>query len=287
MNIQPFKVAFFTIAFILLVTGCIQQNKDNGEPIARVYDKYLYANEIEDIFPENISQNDSIQLLMAYADRWVRKQLLVNRAEKNLSDAQKNVTKQIEDYRSSLLIFKYEQEFIRQRLDTIVSDEEVELFYSENSSNFILNESIVKALFIKIRMDDPYYEKIKSLYKSNKEEDIKTLDNLAYQVAVKYDYFNDKWVPFSRILKELPEPLNNPERYLLHNRSIEMKDDNHAYLINLRETMHQGQQSPIEFETKNIQSIIINKRKQRLVMDLESKIYTDARNHNHFSIFVN
>ncbi|HPF94091.1 MAG TPA: hypothetical protein PLV65_09135, partial [Tenuifilaceae bacterium] len=177
MNIQPFKVAFFTIAFILLVTGCIQQNKDNGEPIARVYDKYLYANEIEDIFPENISQNDSIQLLMAYADRWVRKQLLVNRAEKNLSDAQKNVTKQIEDYRSSLLIFKYEQEFIRQRLDTIVSDEEVELFYSENSSNFILNESIVKALFIKIRMDDPYYEKIKSLYKSNKEEDIKTLDN--------------------------------------------------------------------------------------------------------------
>ena len=201
MNIQPFKVAFFTIVLILLVTGCIQQNKDNGEPIARVYDKYLYANEIEDIFPENISQNDSIQLLMAYADRWVRKQLLVNRAEKNLSDTQKNVTKQIEDYRSSLLIFKYEQEFIRQRLDTIVSDEEVELFYSENSSNFILNESIVKALFIKIRMDDPYYEKIKSLYKSNKEDDIKTLDNLAYQVAVKYDYFNDKWVPFSRILK--------------------------------------------------------------------------------------
>lgn len=273
--------------FIFLFPRCVNPKKENGDPIARVYDKYLYISEVEDIFPENINPTDSMQLLIAYADRWVKKQLLLNRAEKNLNEGQKNVSKQIEDYRSSLLIFKYEQEFIRQRLDTIVSDGEIEHFYNENALNFMLSESIVKALFIKIRLDDPYYEKIKSLYKSNKEADIKTLDNLAYQVAIKYDFFNDKWIPFSRILRELPEPLNNPERYLLYNKSIEMNDGTHAYLISFRETMHQGQQAPIGFEKKNIQSIIINKRKQRLIMDLESKIYTDARNHNHFNILVN
>lgn len=287
MNNTSFKLALIAMLFIFLFPRCINPKKENGDPIARVYDKYLYISEVEDIFPENIDPTDSIQLLIAYADRWVKKQLLLNRAEKNLSEGQQNVSKQIEDYRSSLLIFKYEQEFIRQRLDTIVSDGEIEHFYNENTSNFILNESIVKALFIKIRLDDPYYEKIKSLYKSNKEEDIKTLDNLAYQVAIKYDFFNDKWIPFSRILRELPEPLNNPERYLLYNKSIEMNDGTHAYLISFRETMHQGQQAPIGFEKKNIQSIIINKRKQRLIMDLESKIYTDARNHNHFNILVN
>ncbi|HCY00429.1 MAG TPA: hypothetical protein DG754_09850 [Bacteroidales bacterium] len=287
MNNTSFKLSLIAMLFIFLYSGCINPKKENGEPIARVYDKYLYISEVEDIFPENISPEDSIQLLMAYTDRWVKKQLLLNRAEKNLSEGQKNVSTQIEDYRSSLLIFKYEQEYIRQRLDTIVSDEEVELFYNENASNFILNESIVKALFIKIRLDDSYYEKIKSLYKSNKEEDIKTLDNLAYQVAIKYDFFNDKWIPFSRILRELPEPLSNPERYLLYNKNIEMDDGTHAYLISFRETMHLGQQAPIGFEKKNIQSIIINKRKQRLITNLESKIYTDAKNHNHFNILVN
>ncbi|MDD3892418.1 MAG: hypothetical protein PHE03_08965, partial [Bacteroidales bacterium] len=100
-------------------------------------------------------------------------------------------------------------------------------------------------------------------------------------------FFNDKWIPFSRILRELPEPLTNAERYLLYNKSIEMNDGTHAYLISFRETMHQGQQAPIGFEKKNIQSIIINKRKQRLITNLESKIYTDAKNHNHFNILVN
>ncbi|HDP54753.1 MAG TPA: hypothetical protein ENN24_03600, partial [Bacteroidetes bacterium] len=100
MNNHFIKLATLATTLLLFVSGCINPTENNGVPIARVYDKFLYANEVEDIFPENVSQNDSIQLLMAYADRWVRKQLLLNRAEKNLNDAQKNVTKQIEDYRS-------------------------------------------------------------------------------------------------------------------------------------------------------------------------------------------
>jgi hypothetical protein len=275
---------FLTIA---MLTGACKSKNNNSKPIAKVYDKYLYESDIEGIFPANASKTDSMQILMAYVDRWVRKQLLLNRAERNLTDKQKNVTNQLEDYRSSLLIFKYEQEFIRQKLDTVISNDEVEAFYKENNSNFTLNESIIKALFIKIRLDDPYYERIKGLYKSNKEDDIKTLDNLAYQVAIKYDYFNDKWIPFSRILRELPEPLNNHESFLLNNRSVEMKDDVHAYLVSFRDVIHKGQQSPLIYEKENIQSIILNKRKQKLITDLETKIYIDARNHNHFSVYLN
>lgn len=283
------KLGFLLIIslFFVLHTSCNPSSKQSGDPIARVNERYLYITDVEDIFPENVSPADSIQLLTAYADRWVKKQLLLQKAERNLSKNRKDVARQIEDYRSSLLIFQYEQEYIRQRLDTVVNDDEIERFYEENLSNFILNESVVKALFIKIRLDNPSYDKIKGLYKSNKEDDIKALDNMAYQVAVKYDFFNDRWIPFSRILRELPEPINDPERHLLYNKSIEMNDDAHAYLVNFREVMHQGKISPMEFERENIRSIIVNKRKQRLILDLESRIYNDARNHNHFTIYVN
>ena len=239
------------------------------------------------MFPVNATKEDSTQILMAYVDRWVRKQLLVHRAERNLSEQQKNVSQQLEDYRSSLLIFKYEQEFIRQKLDTIITFDEIEEFYKENTSNFVLSESIVKALFIKIRTDDPYFERIKSLYRSNKEDDIKTLDNMAYQVAVKYDYFNDQWIPFSRILRELPETINNPENFLVNNRSIEMNIEGNSYLVSFREVLHRGQQSPLSFEADNIKSILLNKRKQRLINELETKIYNDARNYNNFTVFLN
>lgn len=281
------KSFFWLVIIPIFISSCDVSPKKNGVLVARVHDKSLYLSDVEEIFPENVSPADSIQLLMAYADRWVRKQLLLNKAERNLNVMQKDVAKQIEDYRSSLLIFQYEQEYIRQKLDTIVGDDEIELFYTENSSNFILNESVVKALFIQIPTDSPYFDKIKGLYKSNKEDDIKELDNIAYQVAIKYDYFNDKWLPISRILRELPEPIKDPEAFLLYNRSIEMSDAASTYFVSFRDMMRQGQQSPIEFEKENIKSIIINKRKQNLVMDLESKIYTDARNYNHFNIFVN
>jgi len=274
------------IAATLLFTGCLKTNTNNSKVLATVYGKNLYLSDVEDIFPDNISKDDSLQMIMGYVDRWVRKQLLLNRAEKNLSENQKNVSKQLDDYRSSLLIFKYEQEFIRQKLDTVIPFEEIEEFYNENTSNFTLAEGIVKALFIKIRLDDPYYDRIKALYKSNKEEDIQNLDNIAYQVAIKYDYFNDQWIPFSRILRELPEPIDNPDHFLLRNRSIEMSDGTHAYLVNLRDVLPKDHQSPIDYEAQNIRSIILNKRKQRLILDLETNIYNDARNHKNFEIYL-
>ncbi len=280
------KYTILTLLSLLLLNGCIKSTKNNSKLVAKVYNKTLYLSDIADIFPDNISKDDSIHILSGYVDRWVRKQLLLNRAEKNLSDQHKDVSKQIEDYRSSLLIFKYEQEFIRQKLDTIISFDEIENFYTENTSNFILNESIVKALFIKIKMDDPYYDRIRSLYRSNKEEDIQALDNMAYQVAIKYDYFNDQWIPFSRIIKELPEPINNPDHFLLSNKHIDMNDGTNAYLISIREVVHKGQYSPLTYENQNIRNIILNKRKQRLILDLETNIYNDARNYNHFEIYI-
>lgn len=278
---------FNTIMLIVvLIGGCTSNPNKTQKPLAKVYDKYLYPSDVANIFSENMSRADSLQLLKSYTDRWVRKQLMLSKAEKNLTESQKNVSQQLEDYRSSLLIFKYEQEYIRQKLDTTVSVIELENYYRDNESNFILNEHIVKALFIKVRKDDPYYERIRTIYRSDKEEDIKTLDNLAYQVAIKYDYFNDQWVPLTQILKELPRPIENVDEHLRRNKSIEVDDESFSYLISIRDIIMRGQTSPLKYEIANIKSIILNKRKQKLIMDIESKIYHDARNYNHFTIYI-
>ena len=73
-----------------------------------------------------------------FIEKWVRNQLLLNKAEINLTDEEKNVEQQIENYRSSLLIYAYEQSYLRQNLDTVVTDKEIEDYYKENQSNFIL-----------------------------------------------------------------------------------------------------------------------------------------------------
>lgn len=282
------KISIYLLfaAFTIVFSNCDKNGSNKQEPIAKVYDKELYPSDVKDIFPSNISSADSLQLLKAHVDRWVRRQLMLIRAEKNLTDEQKNVSKQLDDYKTFLLIFKYEQEYIRQKLDTVITTTEIDRFYKENIDNFILSESIVKALYIKVKKDNSYIDKIKVLYKSTKEDDVKALDNLAYQVALKYDYFNDSWISFSRIASELPMTVDNIEDFLRNKRAIEVEDENFAYFISIRELILKGQISPLEFEHENIKNIILNKRKQKLITDLELKIYNDARNHNQFTVSV-
>ena len=281
--IRNYQLLF--VAVMLMLVSCLGRGTKDQRPIAIVYDKYLYKSDVVGIFSKGISKTDSAKILNAYVDQWVRHNLMLKLSEDKLKEEQKNVSKQLEDYRSSLLIFKYEQEYILQRLDTAVSAEEIQSFYSGNISNFTVNETIVKALFIKVRKGTPYTEKIKELYKSYREDDIKTLDNLAYQAAEKYDYFGDKWLPFNEIQRQFPYPLENPDDYLKSKRTIEMEDGNYVYLVNIRGVMFNGQISPLDYERTNIKSIILNKRKQKLISDLENKIYNDALDHKRFQTF--
>ncbi len=65
--------------------------------------------------PAGITGADSIAMVRDFKERWIRNQLLLNKAELNLTDEEKNVEQQIENYRSSLLIYAYEQSYIRQQ----------------------------------------------------------------------------------------------------------------------------------------------------------------------------
>ena len=250
-----YKLLLF--AAITLLASCFNRSSKEQKPLAVVYDKFLYKSDVVGIFPKGIVKGDSVKMLNAYVDQWVRHNLMLKLSEDKLNDEQKNVSKQLEDYRSSLLIFKYEQEFILQRLDTAVSSEEIQSFYSSNLSNFSVDETIVKALYIKLRKDTPHLDKIKELYKSNRDDDIKTLDNLAYQVAEKYDYFGDRWLPFNVLQRQFPYPLENSDDYLRSRRTIEMEDGKYMYLINIRTVMFKGQTSPLDYERANIKSVIL------------------------------
>ena len=75
--------------------------------MARVFDKYLYLDEIRSIIPRSVSSEDSITMANSYVNNWVRQSLILHKAEINLSADQNVFEKQLEDYRRSLIIFEY------------------------------------------------------------------------------------------------------------------------------------------------------------------------------------
>jgi hypothetical protein len=273
------------ILFVSLGVACKKtENTKTDIPVARVYNKYLYGSQINNIVPLGLSNADSITIVKDYIDKWIRKQLLVYQAEQYLSETEKNVEQQIDDYRSSLLIFKYEQNYIKQKLDTIITDHDVEDYYTNNSSNFILNNQIIKGLFIQVPKNAIDIPKVRKFYKSDKVDDLKELESYCYKYASKYEYFDENWIYFSKIYNNLPETYIRPEDILQKKKYYETEDSTNYYFLKVSDYRLSGSITPLEFIKEDIKSILLNKRKIQLIEKLESNIYNDALNRENFKI---
>jgi len=100
--------------------------------VARVNEVYLFESDLKGIIPPGTSAKDSLMLTRSYIDSWIRKQLIVRQAMNNLSEDQLEFSKQLDNYKNSLIIYAYENTLVRQKLDTLVSDEEIENYYDAN-----------------------------------------------------------------------------------------------------------------------------------------------------------
>ena len=279
-----FIVLSLTLSFLIL-ESCTQKPGVNKIPVAKVNDKVLYLSDIQHIFPSSYTKQDSINMAQSYINTWVKTQLLLGKAELNLSPEQLDISQQLDAYRSSLLIYKYEDQLVNSKIDTVVKESEIQDYYNQNTSNFMLNENLVKALYIKIPRSAPDIEKAKRWYKSDNKEDIAALDNYCFNYATKYDYFNDKWVSFSLVHRLLPKAIDDEDNLLNNSKYIEQEDEKYIYLVNIKDIQKKGTLAPLDFISPRIKDIIINKRKVNFLNDLETNIYNDAQDHDQFEIY--
>jgi len=255
------------------------------KPLARVFDNYLYADDIKGVVSSGITGQDSISVLNDFIEKWVRNQLLLNKAENNLTEQEKDVQKQIENYRSSLLIYAYQQSYLHQKLDTNVNETEIEAYYKDNQSNFVLNDPLMKGTFIKLPVKAPEIYKVRQWYRSDAPEDLKNLEGYCYNHATVYDHFNDGWVNLNEVLRSIPSDSKILLNTLKNRKYIEIRDQNYYYFVTAKDIVSEGEATPYDLVKNDIHSIILNKRKVQLISELETSIYTDAQNREHFIIY--
>ena len=274
------------VIFIVLVSCKQPSTFQSSEIAARVGNQVLLKKDIPDIVLSGISQPDSEKVVKKYITSWVKNILLMKKAEKNLSAQQiQDVNKQLEETKSALLIYKYEQEMIRQRLDTIVSDNEIQSYYDRHQNNFILKKNIVKALYIKVPRSAPNIDNVRKWYRSDDNSAMTSLESYSYQFANKFDDFNEKWVCFDLVLSKIPLIIRNQERFLRRNKFIEESDSSYFYFVDIRDYKLRFTVSPSEFVRYQISSVIQNQRKILFIKSMENNLYNDALNRSEFVIY--
>lgn len=144
---------YFAIVLTLLLASCsCQKPDDDGNiPVATVYDKVLYQSDLQNIVYEGISYSDSIVRTKAFIDRWIRQQLLLQQAEASYKKSEIDFSKQLESYRNSLIIYKYESEYVKKNLDTVVTERDIAKYIKDNDSTMALNKEAVRYIILNMR----------------------------------------------------------------------------------------------------------------------------------------
>jgi hypothetical protein len=280
------KTSVLILLGMVAAYGCTLINGNNQEvPVARVFEQYLYSSEMQDAIPEGISSQDSLVLAKRYVDTWVKDQLMLNRAEQALSEEQKDFEKQIAEYHRSLLIYTYRKKLLQQKLDTVVTPDEIETYYAENINNFLLGQDVIKGTYMKVLLSSPRQNELRNWSYSNQEDDLDKMEKYCISYADKYDDFNDTWIHFSSIKAQLPMTISQPSRYLRYNRNIETTDSLHRYFLHVSDHIPEGETSPLEMVSDDIINIILNKRKIEFFQDLDRRVYSDGVTRNQFEIY--
>jgi hypothetical protein len=253
--------------------------------VAEVGSEKLYRSDLDAVIPKGVSQEDSVYLAKQYINTWVTELVYLGIAEQQLSKTEKDVTKELEDYRKSLLKYRYEQLYVNERLDTAVSDDLVEEYYNAHQDKFVLSRPLVKARFLSISDDSPAKEQIRKRMSSDEVEDLIEADSLAYSSAYKFTTWSDAWVDVTVLAREYSM---NYETMLsqMKNKWIEQVDTlGVARVAYIKDVMKKGEVAPIEYSAQSIKDIIISARKQTLISTLEQDLLNDARENGKFVIY--
>jgi hypothetical protein len=278
--------AVLIIMSVVITAGCSNNSTIKRIPVAEVGKTILYYDEIPEPVKNGLNKTDSAAMVQNYLNKWAKRRLLLQKAEENLSPQFKDeIARQLEDTRTNLVIYQYQRQMMLQKMDTLLTENELENYYSANEKSFTLNSNIVKALFIKLPSETPDLNRIKTLARSNEQSDLQQLESLCYQFAEKFDDFNEDWVTMDRLSIELQQDIENEENFLKRNTFFETSDSLSVYLISIRDYRLRASLAPFEYVKNDIKRIIWNARRIEFIQSLENGIYNEALKENSFKIY--
>ncbi len=282
---QLFKNLTYLVTLSLAIISCDNFSDSKGKPIAKAYDKYLYASDLDGIVPKNTHGNDSIAIVNAFIDQWQHEQVILHQAENNVNIDNKSIETRLNSYKMSLIRFEYEQELIRQKLDTMVTDQEIQSFYDTNKDNFQLKKPILKVSYIKLPENAPKITMVKKLFSSKNMRDVDLLEKYCFKYSPNFSLMDTAWHYIDELEKTLPILKISENNYNNLNRIFEISDNNALYLIILRDSKFRDSLSPIAFEKENIRNLILNQRKLGLINQMEKEVFSEAQKNNELEIY--
>ena len=275
------------IAFLALLASCDYFQKSSKEVVvAECYGKYLYESDLIGLVPEGTPTMDSIQRVSTFIDSWVRRQVLIHQAENNLSKEVLNLDKQMEEYRNSLIIYTYESQLIDQKLDTVVSEDEIAEYYEQNKEDFQLRNTMVRVAYVILEEDSKQIADFKKMLSDPDTLMLQNIDIQANYYAVKSFVDVDQWMRLDELTNIIPIEIFNAESFLKKNKFVCFDMNEYTYMVRFVDYLLEESTTPIEMVRNNIKSVILAQRRQALIDKMQTALYEKAKKEKAFEVYV-
>jgi hypothetical protein len=284
------KAAIPPIFFLLLLVtgGCnffSQSPKSDERVVARVYDKYLYQSDLTGVGTGAATVDDSLAAVRNYVDTWIRHHVLLRYAQDNLPEEEQQLNDRLRDYKESLLIYLYENELVKQKLDTVISEQAIQEYYTQHREVFKLKEDIIKMRLVvlpataAVRLDS-----VRVWLKKPDDYNRPQLLGFCKENAVTYRIETDQWYNKEEMTTLLPVNRFNLMAVLSARSYIEVADSGYGYLMKFDDFKATGSDAPMEYVKDEITGILINRKKIEFIQRIHQSIYDEAMKAGSFEI---
>ena len=271
------------ISITLLILSCSNINNDNSNDlIARAGENFLYQNDL----PSFSSRQDSLLRYKNFVELWAKEKLLYDLSLTNLSQSKKNeLDLLIEKFRIDLYINSYKDLIVNSRIDSIVTNEEIESYYNANIDNFTLNETLLKYRYLKVPSDNININRIRRYIQRLSNDDRDFLDSLNFQFA-ELKVNDSVWFAERDVISSI-EFINqtNKSNFMRVNRLYEIKDDQYINYFIVKDLLKSGNIPPLSYLYDRIKLNIINQRKIDLIKNINKEILNDALKSSKYEIY--
>lgn len=273
----------FTFGLLTLIS-CVDIfnfHSNSKDPIvAKVGDRSLFYSDLKGLVVPGTMASDSAAIVDGYIQNWIRENLMIVEAEKNVA-ADINLNKLVDDYRSSLLVYNFEKKLISQILDTIILVADKKQYYETNKNLYQLSHPIVRCIIAKVPENVKTMPAIKSALNKS---DLTEATFLIKENAVFYQLDMDKWMSIEELKSLIPDGMIQANE-IKTGRVFQKRDDKHEFFVKITGHYDEKEIPPFEYIDSKITKSILSERKNNLLKQYRTTLYEKGIQNGDFEIF--